>query len=426
MSRAVKLLGGLAAVAALAALMAGCGGGGGSGSSDSGTLTISSYDLGGAPDPIDKAVAGFEKANPKVTVEVKKTAFTQYSQALRQQLSTNQAPDLAVTALGYGESSSATLLAEKGLLAYYGDSGWVGEMPEGAKAATTDENGTFAFPTSSTAIGIFYIPSVLKEAGVSLPTTFTDVLATCEQGGEIAFAMGANETSLMPVMLLDSLAASTAFAEDPEIGQKRLAGEITFAESKGWQQAMQQFAEMKEAGCFDKNAVGISQEQASAELAEGKALMAVTLTLALPLFEAGNPKGEVKMAPFPGNPNAADTRVPTEPVEGFVIPKRGGDPQLAEAFVDYYYEHRGELGKVNESIPAIPAGNGEPSVPAYAAGLEPLIEGGKGAPIAQNGWPNPEVQVAANRGLVEILLGQTEPDKVLESMDSAWTGPGEE
>lgn len=428
MSRAVKLVGCLAALAACAAVVAGCGGGGGGGSADSGTLTISSYDLGGAPDPLDKAVEGFEKENPKVKVEVKRTAFTQYAQALRQQLATNQAPDLARAALGYGEASSATALAEKGLLANFGDASWIGEIPAASKTSTNEESGTFAYPVDNSAIGIFYLPSVLKEAGVSLPKTFGDVLAACgaDGGGKVVFALGANETSGMPLFLLDSLAASTAYAEDPEIGEKRLADEVTFAESKGWLLAFEQFAEMSEAGCFDKNAVGISQEQASLELAQGKALMAVSLTVTLPLFQAGNPSEELKMAPFPGNADASMVQVPNAPVDGYVIPKKSSNPELAEAFIDYYAEHRGELSQVDESIPGIPVGNGEASVPAYAAELEPLIEEGKVAPFAQNEWPNPEMQVTAAQGLVEILLGQTEPKDVLSKMDSVWTGPGEE
>lgn len=425
MSRAMKLLGCLGVLAACLAAVAGCGGGGSS--SGSGTLTISSYDLGGAPDPLDKAVAGFEKANPGVKVEVKRTAYTQYAQALRQQLGTNQAPDLARAALGYGEASSATALAEKGLLADFGDASWISEIPPAARTSTEYEGGTFAYPVDATAIGIFYLPSALKEAGVTLPKTFTELISTCEGGGngKVVFALGANETSGMPLFLLDSLVGSTAFAENPKVGEERLNGEITFAETKGWEEAFEQFAQMNEAGCFDKNAVGISQEQASLELAQGKALMAVSLTVTLPLFQAGNPKEELKMAPFPGSADASMVRVPNGPVDGYVIPKKASDPQLAEEFIEFYAEHRGEYSKVDESIPAIPLGEGEPSVPAYAAELEPFIPD-KAVPLAQNEWPNPEVQVAAAQGLVEILLGQAEPKSVLENMDSVWTGPGEE
>lgn len=428
MSRGPKLLGCLAAlVACLSLVAAGCGGGG-DGSSDSGTLTIASYDLAGAPDPLDDAVAGFEKENPDVKVEVKRTAFTQYAQALRQQLTTNQAPDLARAVLGYGEASSASALNEKGLLAEFGDAPWIGEVPQASRSATEAEGATFAFPAANAATGIFYLPGVLKEAGVSLPKTFADVLAICEGAGngKIAFALGANETSGMPLFLIDALAASTVYAEDPEFGEQRLADEVTFAGSKGWQETLGEFAQMGEAGCFDKDAVGISQEQASLEMAQGKALMAVSLTLTLPLFEAGKPAEALKMAPFPGSDDPAAIHVPNAPVDGYVIPAKGGNQELAEAFIEFYAEHRGEFSKVDGSIPAIPLGEGEPSAPAYAAELEPLINDDRSAPIPRNEWPNPEVQVALAQGLVEILLGATEPDAVLAKMDSAWTGPGEE
>jgi raffinose/stachyose/melibiose transport system substrate-binding protein len=422
----VKLVGCLAALAAFGAVVAGCGGGGG-GSSDSGTLTISAWDTGAPNDPLDKAVADFEKANSKVKVEVKKTAFPQYAQALRQQLSTNQAPDLARAVLGYSEASSATTLAEKGLLATIGGS-WIEEVPGGAKVATEDENGTFAYPVDSAAIGVFYEPAALKAAGLTIPKSFSEVISACETGasGKIVFALGANETSGMPLFIADALTASTVYAEDPQFGEKRVNEEATFSESKGWQQTLERFTEMKEAGCFDKDAVGISQEEASLELGQGKALMAVSLTVTLPLFQAGNPKGELKMAPFPGSDDAASNQVTAGPVDGLVIPKKGGNPELAEKFIDFYAEHRGEYSKIDETIPTIPVSEGERSVPSYAAELEPLLNEGKAAPIPQNEWPSPEVQTALAQGLVEILLGSAEPKGVLEKMDSVWTAPGSE
>lgn len=427
MSRAPKLLGCLAALVVCLVAVVGCGGGGG-GSSDSGTLTISSYDLGGAPDPLDKAVAEFEKENPDVKVEVKRTAFTQYAQALRQQLTTNQAPDLARAVLGYGEASSASTLAEKGLLATIGGGSWIDEVPDSSKYATENSEGTFAFPVDSAAIGIFYEPSALKAAGVSVPKSFPEVIEACEgaAGGKLAFALGANETSGMPLFIADAMSASTVYAENPEFGKERLADEATFADSKGWNTTLEQFAQMQEAGCFDKDAVGISQEQASAELVQGKALMAVSLTVTLPLFQAANPKAELKMAPFPGSTDPAETRVTAGPVDGYVIPAKGGNPELAEEFLSFYAEHRGEFSKIDESIPAIPVSSDEASVPAYAAELEPLINEGRTAPIPQNEWPNPEVQTALAQGLVEMLLGSAEPKGVLEKMDSAWTAPESE
>jgi len=425
MSRAVKLAGCLA-VLVCAAVVAGCGGGGDGGSADSGKLTISAWDTGAPNDPLDTAVKDFEKANPDVEVEVKKTAFPQYAQALRQQLSSGQAPDLSRAVLGYGEASSATTLAEKGLLATIGGS-WVDEIPDQSKVATEDEDGTFAFPVDSTAVGIFYEPPALKAAGLTPPKTFADLIAACETGasGKVVFALGANETSGMPLFVVDGLTASTVYAEDPEFGEKRMNEEVTFADSKGWQETLGRFAQMSEAGCFDEDAVGISQEEASLELGQGKALMAVSLTATLPLFQAGNPQGELKMAPFPGD-DAATTQVTAGPVSGLVVPAKGGNQELAEAFVDFYAEHRGEYSQIDESIPAIPVADGQRSVPAYAAELEPLLNDGKAAPIPQNEWPSPEVTVAISQGLVEILLGSAEPQGVLEKMDSAWAAPGSE
>jgi raffinose/stachyose/melibiose transport system substrate-binding protein len=417
----------VSAVAAAGLIAGGCGSSkddGGSGGTGNKALTISAWDTAGAPDPLDKAVADFKAANPGVRVTLNKTPYAQFNQSVRLALGSGRAPDVARLLVGYGESSQVRALADKGLVRDLSGSPWAKDIPK-ASAFTTNKDGkAYALPVASTTIGVVYDPAALAKAGVQVPTTFDQVLDVCKKvagSGKVAFAMGAAGESGLPLFAAYALTASTVFADDPEHGAKRLAGEATFAGTPGWKQALDQFVQMKDAGCFDKNAIGVSQESASQQLKRGKALMAISLDLTMPLFTGGDPKSPLKMFPFPGSADAAKVRIPFVAASGLAVPSKAKNPELAQKFIDFYAERALAYSKVDGSIPAIPGKDGQTGLPAYAQALAPFVADGRTAPLPEALWPNPEVRTQLATGLVKLLIGKTQPDEVLAAMDKAWS-----
>ncbi|HST42171.1 MAG TPA: extracellular solute-binding protein, partial [Conexibacter sp.] len=370
----------------------------------------------------NQAAVDFENANPGVKVEVRKTPFAQYEQRLRMQLGASQAPDVARLVLGYGNAVTALALADKGLLSRLDGQPWVREIPPSAAFTTNVGDSTYALPVESTAVGALYDASVLRAAGVEPPATFAEVLELCRAttGDTVAYALGAQQGSEMPAFAGFALAASTVYAQDPDFGQQRLDDTVTFAGS-AWVDALDRFQRMHDGGCFGEDAVGTSQDAASAAVAQGRALFAIVPTVTLPLFQGANPQARFAMAPFAGSDDASDLRVPASPVAGLAVPSRAKQPRLAEAFLDFYAENRARYNALDDSIPAMPTA-GEPTrLPGWAAALAPYFDDDRTTVIADAQWPNPEVRARYGTGLAQLLLGDKSGRAVLESMDDAWT-----
>lgn len=430
MATRTKVASCLAAVTCLLAA-AGCGSSddGGAGTSASiaegrlsGTLSVAAWDTGAPNDPLNQAAIDFEIANPGVKVNVRKTPFAQYEQRLRMQLGASQAPDVARLVLGYGNAVTALALADKGLLSRLDDQPWVREVPPTAAFTTNAGGSTYAFPVESTAVGALYDPAVVRAAGVTPPRTFADVLALCRAttGDTVAYALGAQQGSEMPAFVGFALAASTVYAQDPDFGQQRLDDAVTFAGSQ-WEEALDRFQQMQDAGCFGEDAVGTSQDAASAAVAQGRALFAIVPTVTLPLFQGANPQARFAIAPFAGSDDAADLRVPASPIAGLAVPSRAKQPQLAKAFLGFYAENRLRYNALDDSIPAIPTAGEPTSLPPYAEALAPYFDDGRTTVIADAQWPNPEVRARYGTGLAQLLLGDKSGREVLQAMDDAWT-----
>ncbi len=417
MSRGARIL--ACGALTLPLVVAGCG----NGARDADSLEIST--ISGAPDdPIDTVVREFRAANPGVTVTVKKAPFDQHLQGIRRRLSTGRPPDVVTTLPGYGEPSSSASLADRDLLLDLSASPWAKEILEADRRIPGDGKRTFVYPVSSQAVGTFFDPTVLAREGVSVPTTFSQVLTLCRtvaRKGKTAFAMTGQEGAGLTVFVAFALAASDVFADDPRFGERRLAGGTTFGGTAGWARSMERFQQMKDAGCFDKGAAGSSREAAARAFAKGDALMAVGTTVTLRLFQAGDPNLKLKMFPFPGSDDPAKVRIPIGPAVGLVVPKKAGNPELARKFLDFYAEGRERYAQLDASVPAIPVGTRGPDVPDYAESLRPYLRAGKTAPIMDQHWPNPEVRTQYANGLTEILLGKKDPRPSLKAMDAAWT-----
>jgi raffinose/stachyose/melibiose transport system substrate-binding protein len=412
MSPRCKFLG--CAALAVALLATGCGGDSGA----KGRLVVSVWDDGRPQSSIDVAARDFEKANPGTTVTVHKNPFDQHLQALRRQLGAGRPPDVAMTVVGYGESGTVRALADKNLLSDLGRAAWADRLPAESATAVADGPKVYALPIDAVAIG------VIAKKGTAVPKTYSGVLAVCRKAardGEAAFAMIGHENSKMPHIVGFALAASTVYADDPDYGDKRLRGDVTFAGSAGWRKAVARFGEMRDAGCFGDQAAGTTREAAARALGRGDALMAVTPTVTLPMWQAAAPEARFTMSPFPGDDDTDRIRVPAGASSGLVVPAKAGNAALGRKFVNYYAAHRDRYTKIDGAVPALPTGPHDERAPGYAAALEPYLRAGKTAPIMDQQWPNPELITRFDSGLVKMLTGHPTPADVLKPMDAVWT-----
>lgn len=180
-----KRFGFVAALAAFATVTA-CSGGDG-GSSDDGTasaeidvwlLTLQESQQAA----LDSWVAGFEEANPGVTVNVEYRSTDAHKDALRQVAGTDAGPDIYFywegPGLG-GELVNADMSLD--LTDYYAEYGWEDRFSGAAMAGIIQYGGYHGVPWTLQGEAIYYSKTLFEQAGISdLPETYDDLVAAAD------------------------------------------------------------------------------------------------------------------------------------------------------------------------------------------------------------------------------------------------------
>src|SRR5689334_23601546 len=169
----------LLAVITAVSLLAACSGGTKAGSSsgtDSKTLTLASVDQGS----IEDVVKAFEAANPGVKVNFTTSGADQYQQQIRTQLASGTAPDVMTVWPGNGNPGATYVLAKPGYLLDLSDQPWVSKLPAGLKSVTQYDGKTYNAIFGVNGIGAVYNKEALDKAGLTPPSTWTELLSFCK------------------------------------------------------------------------------------------------------------------------------------------------------------------------------------------------------------------------------------------------------
>src|SRR5690348_2447074 len=180
----------LAALTAVATMTA-CSGGtnAASGGGNSTTLTLASVDQGSVED----VVKAFEAANPGVKVNFTTSGADQYQQQIRTQLASGTAPDVMSVWPGNGNPGATYVLAKPGYLLDLSDRPWAAKYPEAVKKVAQYDGKTYNALFGLNGIGAVYNDQAMQKAGLTAPTTWTELLKFCGDAkakGTPAFALG--------------------------------------------------------------------------------------------------------------------------------------------------------------------------------------------------------------------------------------------
>ncbi|MFM9587977.1 ABC transporter substrate-binding protein [Streptomyces scabiei] len=404
------------------ALLAACSGGtnAGSGGNSSGgpaggTLTLSSVDQGSIQD----VVKAFEKANPGVKVRYTTSGADQYQQQIRTQLSSGTAPDVMSVWPGNGNPAATYTLAKPGYLRDLSDRPWAAKLPDAMKSVAQYEGKTYTAVFGQNGIGAVYNEQALKEAGLTAPDTWTDLLDFCKAAkaeGTPAFALG-NQDNWVTQLVLYALVATTVYGEDPDFDQKMQAGEATFAKSP-WTTALDKYLTMEKTGCFQKNPLGTNYEASQQLAATGRTLGIVQGNWVIALLKGKNPKGTFTLKALPATDDASKTLIPAAAGAGYAVNAKAKNEKLALKFVDFVMSPKGMNLFVAKQggLPSL-TDTGFAADPSLAE-LSKFIGSDRTVPFMDQLWPNPKVQQTMLSGLQEIFSGQSTPGKVLGEMDA--------
>ena len=401
---------------AAACVLAACDGGTTAGSgSNSKTLTLASVDQGS----IEDVVKAFEAANPGVKVNFTTSGADQYQQQIRTQLSSGTAPDVMTVWPGNGNPGATYVLAKPGYLLDLSDQPWATKLPAGVKSVAQYEGKTYNAVFGLNGIGAVYNQQAMDKAGLTAPTTWTELLAFCRAAaakGTPAFALG-NQDNWVTQIVLYALVATTVFGPDPDFAQKMQAGQATFAGS-AWTTAMAQYLEMEKTGCFQKNPLGTNYEASQDLAASGKTLGIVQGNWVVALLKGKNPTGTFVLKALPATDDPAKFIMPAAAGAGYGVNAKAKNKDLALKFVNFVMSPGGMsvFNKKQGSLPSL-ANSGSTIDPALAD-VAKFINQNRTVPFMDQLWPNAKVQQTMLSGLQEIFSGQSTPDKVLAKMDA--------
>ena len=407
-----------ALVAALTAtsLLAACSGGTNAGSgSDSNTLTLASVDQGSVED----VVKAFEAANPGVKVNFTTSGADQYQQQIRTQLASGTAPDVMTVWPGNGNPGATYVLAKPGYLLDLSDQPWAAKLPAGVKSVAQYNGKTYNAIFGLNGIGAVYNQQALDKAGLTPPTTWTELLSFCKAAaakGTPAFALG-NQDNWVTQLVLYALVATTVYSKDADFDKKMAAGQATFANS-AWTTALAKYIEMDKTGCFQPNSLGTSYEASQELAATGKTLGLVQGNWVVALLKGKNPNGTYVLKALPATDDPASTFMPAAAGAGYGVNAKAKNKDLALKFITYVMSPEGMslFNKKQGSLPSL-ADSGS-AVDTSLAELSKYINQGKTVPFMDQLWPNAKVQQSMLSGLQEIFSNQTTPEQLLAEMDT--------
>jgi raffinose/stachyose/melibiose transport system substrate-binding protein len=425
-NRRLRRLGAMVAIPAIGALtLAACGGDDGGSSSSSGeaadSFTFTFGNASGATDSPFQQLADKYSEETGITVETKALPPDNYGLTLRTQLQGGNAPDVMVVSPGGGQDAAVLPLADAGYVEALGQES-ADLIPEGTEGLFTLDGKVYAQPTDITPVGMTWNVGAAKEAGIDAPTDMSSLLDACKTAADAgkSFIVLAGAVPPNPGLMAMSISATRVYAEEPDWNAQRADGDVSFADSEGWQDTLQSIVDMNEAGCFQEGFAGAGFDAITQGIGGGTALGTFVPGGAATEIMAHVPNLELQVQSFP----PADGGTPyllASPNYALAINAKADDAtkKAAEDFLAWAAKPENAAAYTTASGGVPITGPDETLSPVYKP-VEGLLTDGDFAPLPNLEWPNPSVYDSLATGIQGLLTGQGDIKSVLESVDKAW------
>ncbi|KQO60364.1 ABC transporter substrate-binding protein [Curtobacterium sp. Leaf261] len=328
---ATVLLGGLAACSS--------GGSGGSGDSGSGGSVQISYlvDNSDATAVTSKAlIAGFEKANPDITVKLDtKPQGTDGDNLVKTRLSTGEMNDV----FNYNSGSLMQALNPDNTLVDLSDQSWASKVDKQFTKVVSTDKGMYGAPFgTSFGGGVMYNKKVYDKLGLSVPTTWDEFISNSEKikdSGVDPIIQTYGDTWTSQLFVLGDFANITA--QQSNWATKYTAHKESYAKDPALA-GFEHLAEVKDKGLVNEDFASATQANGLKMLAEGTGAQYPMLTNAISTLQQDNPDAvdDIGVFALPAE-TAADTKMTIWEPNGLYIPKTTTGDKLAAAkkFITY-------------------------------------------------------------------------------------------
>lgn len=413
----------LAVPVAAALILAGCSGGG---ETTGGGETAKGFSVMVAQaNDDDQSYATLLNAYAKekgVDIEVIPYPSEAYNSQVTTQLQAGNAADMMILSPGTGQPISVISLAEAGLLAPLGDAS-ASIIPDNAENQLQVDGKTYGQPTALVPVGLVFNADAAKEAGISeYPQSYDDMLAACKTARDAgkSFTVLAGGIPFNTGLMAQLISATRVYEQNPDWNAQRADGKVTFADTDGWKETLNDIVELNDSGCFQDGAAGGTFDNITAGLGGGTSLSAAlpgaaalsigqasgaTLTVQSFPPASGQKPFLLASANYAWSVNAKADDSKKKLMQDFL--DWAAEPAQAKTFADAY-----------GAVPIV--GASPDALPAQYKTVGSLIEDGSFTGLPNAAWPNAAVYDALGSGVQGLLTGQKTVDQVLADMDSAW------
>lgn len=353
--------------------------------------------------------AQFEQANPDIRVVVDNPADPET--ALRTRLVKNDVPDvMTLNANGtFGEFASAQIFRD-----FRGDPvladvtpaylSVISSLGAGSKG---EVNGV---PFAANASGLLYNQELFAQQGVSVPTTFSELIAAAEK---------LRTAGITPFygMLADAWTAQSPLAplssqlQPADFFPQRFQGTTTFA--AGWRDTATKLAELYRYTQPDPLSKGY--EDGTAAFARGESAMLLLGSYAVPQIRDGKPGFTVGSMALPATDDPARTTLVSGVDVVITASRDGAHPAESGRFIDFLMNAEVMRAYCDAQV-AIPTLKGLTNDDPALTGVQSYIESGRIVGFTDHQF----IQAIPLAPLLQEFLLNGDEDTFLRKLDDNW------
>jgi raffinose/stachyose/melibiose transport system substrate-binding protein len=385
-------------------------------------VTLSMFALSVQESGWSVLIANFERAYPNITVNPTYASTASIAQLETTELAAGTAPDLLKVDGGCGTPVAVCVLARAGDLAPMIKVPWAKRSLPLVTSVEKLNGALYAFQPIVSPHGVFTNDGLFATLGLKVPRTFSQLLALCEK----ALAAGTNAVDLngtSPTTVGNTilgLATPLVYGQGTHWAAALKAGRVSFDGTAGWHQALQEFVEMNNAGCFEAGVAGTGDAQAL--FAHGQGLMYVGPSAQAGTIDAFSPRFSYTFRPFPATtaPGQPQAFLELNPAVGVNAHSTPQNQAAAQTFVDFIARPAENklFARITGGLTQYEFLKGQ--IPGFMSDFATIFNDYEYVPSPSVTWWNPSVWEALTTDGVGLITGQETPDSILQAMDAAW------
>jgi raffinose/stachyose/melibiose transport system substrate-binding protein len=364
----------------------------------------------------------FERAYPNISVNITYLSAAALQQLESTELAAGTAPDLLFVSPGCGSPVAVCVLARAGDLAPMIKAPWAKRSLPLVTSREKRDGALYAFQPIVSPHGIFTNDGLFAKLGLKVPRTFSQLLAVCKKAqadGTVAMDLSGTSPPSVGFTIL-GLATPLVYGQGTHWAAALRAGTVSFDGTAGWHQALQEFVDMNNAGCFEPGVEGTSN--ADGLFAQGQALMAEGISSHKGDIDKLGPQFSPTFRPFPATtaPGQPQAFLELTPAVGVNAHSSAQNQAAAQTFVDFvarpYQDALYAQGTGGLTQDEFLKGH----LPAFMSDFAPIFKNHEYVTAPNLTWWNPNVWGVLSTDGIGLITGQVTPDSILQAMDAAW------